>query len=141
MAINTSTVVLLVILAFLIYVFTSGTECVTDVYSMGTSPSNSDNQAYNSLLSQQLQISQNAMAVAQQSEQARQSSLLQDEAPQTQESTRTGDAVPNVFDYSGISDSGMLNVADLDSAFEKPIPKDANPNVVDTNKNNVENGK
>ena len=154
MAINTSTVVLLVILAFLIYVFTSGTECFADVNSMETS---SPSQSYDNMLSQQLQASQNAMAMGQQSAQASQSELLRDDAPQlqsqlqtqsqmqslaqsqTQSQDRTGDAVPNVFDYQGITDSGMLNVADIDTAFGTPLPPNTNPNVVDTNKNNVEN--
>ena len=135
---NTNTVVLLVILGFLIYMFTSGVDCFTDTNTENSSPSLSPSQSNVNRLAEELRESQELMAMYAQSDAAKNSELLLNNANQDQTTDRTGDSVPNVFDYSGYTDYGDLNVADLDSAFEAALPKNSNPNVVDTNKNNVD---
>ena len=137
MPFNTNTVVLLVILGFLIYMFTSGIDCFTDTNSE-KAPSSSPSQLDLNRLAGNLKTSQNMMTTYSQSNDVKNSELLLNNSNQEQPTDRTGDSVPNVFDYSGLADYGDLNVADLDTAFEAPLPKNANPNVVDTNKNNVD---
>ncbi len=132
MAINTSTVVLLVILGFLIYAFTRNAECFADV-APGTAPSYID----------YIDTAQNAESQRLMNEmlkQVGQSELLQPTNPQQTVGATSEDATRNPFNYEPNEDAG-IDSALLETAFDLPVPK-ANEamkdTVVNTQKNNVD---
>jgi hypothetical protein len=134
MAINTSTVVLLVILGFLIYAFTRNAECFADVApGMATAPASYVDS---------IDTTQNAESQRLMSEmlkQLGQSELLQSNKQQTVGAT-SEDVARNPFNYEPNDDSG-IETALLENAFELPVPKvneAIKDTVVNTQKNNVD---
>jgi hypothetical protein len=130
MAINTSTVVLLVILGFLIYAFTRNAECFADVAPMA--------QMAPSSYIDSLDQTKNAESQRLMNEMLKQ--LGQSELLKPAQQAVGDDAARNPFNYQPNDDAGV-DTALLENAFELPIPKvdeAIKDTVVNTQKNNVD---
>lgn len=145
MPINTSTVVLLVILGFLIYVFAnSSTECFSDINTVATDDTKSLMQKLSDDSQKLLESAKSLVNTDTLTVPATQQTNLSSVAPtselpasQQMPALPTNDKAQNVFNYSA-HDEDLLSGAELDQAFERPIPTGTNPDAVDINKNNVD---
>ena len=128
-----STVFLLVIVGLLIYLFTKPQECFAETPASNTTDMNTV-----------MQQAAAAQAMAQQTAAVTSApqtgpAVMSAEAPPAI-SEKAGDAVPSsTFNYEANDEAGASGAsgADLNVAFERPLPPNANPNTVDLNKNNV----
>lgn len=124
-----STVFLLVIVGLLIYLFTKPQECYTETFASNNNDMNSTTQQ--AAVAQALAQQAAANAAVQQIGPA----AMSNDAPAIPE--KAGDAVQtSVFNYEA-NDEATGEGADLNAAFERPLPPQVNPNTVDLNKNNV----
>ena len=123
-----STVFLLVIVGLLIYLFTKPQECFTETPASNNNMNSSMQQA---AITQALAQQAAANAAVPQTGPA----AISNDAPAIPE--KAGDAVStSVFNYEA-NDEATESGADLNAAFERPLPPQVNPNTVDLNKNNV----
>lgn len=137
-----STVLLLIALGFLIYFLTKPkivSEGFAEEKDVSESPraetprvkSSSNNEIRPEVLKQILNESESRAESRAESSAETRAELLEDESSKTEIRGDQQDIFQ--FEPNDIQESG----AELDAAFQRPIPQEARPDVVDINKNNV----
>ena len=132
-----STVLLLVALGFLIYYLTKSSDkkegfAASEEVTLQNEKQADTEQVQRQAITEQVQRQVNTEQVQRQVNTEQVQRQMSAEQPST---VSEGNQEVPVFNYEAndVYQSG----ADLDSAFERPIPQSANPSAVDINKNNV----